>query len=220
MDFSAAARIQDLSALDLDRAGDSSSTLTKVVAHHETDQLLFRVQSRDRQAFALLLDRYARLVLSIGNHVLHDPNEAEDLVQDVFLFLWSRSTSFDPGKGPGHEWLVRLIYHRALDRRRYLTARAFYEPNGANSTGDAEVDASSRVAAKEGNAGEVLYWQSVLDSVLRDLSERQRTTLTLFFYEGYTLGEISKRLGEPVGNIRHYYYRGLQRLRKSVCHRK
>jgi RNA polymerase sigma-70 factor (ECF subfamily) len=218
MDFSAAARIQALSGLDLDQAADFAQAQKPILTHRETDDLLLRVQSRDRQAFALLLDRYARLVLSIGNRVLHDPNEAEDLVQDVFLFLWSHSTSFDPQRGSGHDWLVRIIYHRALDRRRYLTVRTFYSLSSGGDTGDVSAfGAPCHVGAREGNAGELLYWQAVLGAALRGLTERQRTTLTLFFYDGYTLGEISTRLGEPLGNIRHYYYRGLQRLRKSVC---
>jgi RNA polymerase sigma-70 factor (ECF subfamily) len=48
------------------------------------------------------------------------------------------------------------------------------------------------------------------------LSEDQRETLRLYFFEGYTLAEISEKLGQPRGNIRNHYYRGLSRLRKQM----
>jgi RNA polymerase sigma-70 factor (ECF subfamily) len=52
-----------------------------------------------------------------------------------------------------------------------------------------------------------------------DLSEEQRMTLELHFFEGFTINEISERMGKPPGNVRHYYYRGLERLRDLMTRR-
>jgi RNA polymerase sigma-70 factor (ECF subfamily) len=58
--------------------------------------------------------------------------------------------------------------------------------------------------------------ETILRRAFEELSEKQRQTLTLYFFEGYTLREISQRLNESLANIRHYYYRGLERLKASV----
>jgi RNA polymerase sigma-70 factor (ECF subfamily) len=54
-----------------------------------------------------------------------------------------------------------------------------------------------------------------LQQLFDGLSEEQRQTLQLFFFEGMTFQEIAKKLDEPLGNIRHHYYRGLGKLRMS-----
>ena len=187
----------------------------------ESDQLLMRVQQRDRDALGELFERYCRLVFSIGYRVLRSATEAEDLVQDVFLFLWSRSNLFVPGKRSAHDWIIRVIYHRAFDRRRYLITRLSYnfagERRGARQgTQEAATDRASRLVSTEENLGEILYWHSHLETAFDALSEAQRKTLTMYFYEGYTLAEVSKELGEPLGNVRNHYYRGLKRLEKYV----
>src|SRR5713226_7762795 len=78
-------------------------------------------------ALGLLFHRYSRLMLGIARRVLQDNDEAEDLVQDVFLFLFYKGKTFDPAKGLARAWLMQITYHRAYDRRRYLSARSFYD---------------------------------------------------------------------------------------------
>jgi len=187
----------------------------------EADELLLRIQRQDPEALAELFDKYCRLVFSIGYRVLRSPTEAEDLVQDVFLFLWSRSNLFVPGKRSAHDWIIRVIYHRAFDRRRYLITRLSYNFGTADRAAwytnqEPAADRASRVVSSEGNFGELLYWHSYLESAFDELSEAQRKTLTMFYYEGYTLAEISRELGEPLMNVRNHYYRGLKHLGKYV----
>jgi RNA polymerase sigma-70 factor (ECF subfamily) len=186
-------------------------------AHRETDALVLRIQQHDREAFEQLFEKYCRLAFSVGNRVLRDAHEAEDLVQDVFLFLWSRSKLFVPGKRSAHDWIIRVIYHRAFDRRRYLITRLSYnhkpgDPRACNPA----LNTDRTGDLKDENLGELLYWHSYLESAFEQLSEAQRKTLTLFFYEGYTLVEISNELNESLENVRNHYYRGLRRLGRYV----
>lgn len=187
----------------------------------QSDDLLLRIQRQDPEALADLFDKYCRLVFSIGYRVLRSPTEAEDLVQDVFLFLWSRSNLFVPGTRSAHDWIIRVIYHRAFDRRRYLITRLSYnfgteDRDAWDTKQEAAADRISRLVSTEGNFGELLYWHSYLEAAFDELSEGQRKTLTMFFYEGYSLAEISKELGEPLMNVRNHYYRGLKHLEKYV----
>ena len=66
---------------------------------------------------------------------------------------------------------------------------------------------------------ELTYWQSVLQEAFDSLSPDQRVTIQLHFFDGLTVDEISKRLQTSPVNVRNYYYRGLERLRRHMCPR-
>jgi RNA polymerase sigma-70 factor (ECF subfamily) len=184
-----------------------SATLGSVVLTDE--ELLDQVGRRDQEALLTLFRRYRCLAFSIGRRVLRDEGEAEDLVQEVFLRLHAEQNSFDPTKGSARTWMVQMVYRRAFDRRAYLSRRHFYSGtdvlDGANTLvgeRDLEKDVIERLTTQQ------------LLVAFDKLSGRQRQTLELFFFEGLKLGEIAERLGEDLPNVRHHYYRGLERLRQ------
>src|SRR3954467_4770564 len=90
------------------------------------DESLLRHACHGGEAFALLFRRYARLVRAIAFRILHDASEADDLLQEVFLFIHCKSTLFDAVKSSARSWIVQITYHRAIDRLRYLQSRHFY----------------------------------------------------------------------------------------------
>ena len=195
--------------------GDSRAIVpSRPLAEPDDETLLVRLQAGDMESLGLVFRRYSRLLLEIARRVLQDNNEAEDLVQDVFLFLFYKGKTFDPGKGLARSWLMQVTYHRAYDRRRYLNTRSFYDRTGGGNQANGSLPPSSG-----DNPEEFLAWQSCLRPAFEELSEDQRRTLMLHFYEGYTIREISDKLGQPFGNVQHHLYRGIDRLRKHVFHR-
>src|SRR5580704_5014716 len=80
------------------------------------EEIMARLQARERGALDALFDRYSRLVFSIGNRVLRDHGEAEELVQEAFLYIYQRAALFDPSKGRALAWIVQAAFHRALNR--------------------------------------------------------------------------------------------------------
>jgi RNA polymerase sigma-70 factor, ECF subfamily len=189
----------------------SAAVSTAVEPDDET--LLVRLQASDMEALGLLFQRYARLMLAIARRVLRDNDEAEDLVQDVFLFLFSKSKLFDPAKGSACSWLTQVTYHRAYDRRRYLCVRSFYNRATSNQAAHA---LPSPLNPRIENPEDFFAWQSYLQSAFEGLSEDQRKTLMLYFYEGCTMHEIGEKLGQSFGNVQHHFYRGMDHLRKYV----
>lgn len=189
------------------KGGSEETPRTSVPSDEE---LLARLQTVDTDALAQLFARYSRLMLAIAFRVLQDREEAEDLVQDVFIHLFFKGRLFDPAKGSARAWITQITYHRSFDRRRYLKARFFYDPNG-----DAETDGPLPPRSGE-NIEEFLAWQSCLRPAFDELTENQRRTLLLHFYEGYSLKEIGEKLGQSFGNVQHHLYRGLDRLRRHV----
>ncbi|MFP5229113.1 MAG: RNA polymerase sigma factor [Acidobacteriota bacterium] len=175
------------------------------------ENLLFALKSRDRDALAEVLLRYSRLVFSIGFRILRDAGEAEDVVQEVFLFLFQRAELFDEKKGGAKAWIVQVAWHRSLDRRDYLHRRNFYSGTDTTALGDT-------LLGKEDVEGELASKlnRERLKEAFQSLSDRQRLTLELFFFEDLDLREIAVCLDESFENVRHHYYRGLQKLRNDA----
>jgi RNA polymerase sigma-70 factor (ECF subfamily) len=175
--------------------------------------LLVHIARGDQEALGCLFERYARVVRSVATRILRDPAEGEDLVQDLFLFLQRKSAIFDSSKCSARSWIVQMTYHRAIERRRYLATRQFYSHTEIENTAKHVV---GNPTAENDYSAEAVFGRNGLNKVLESLSEGQRETLRLHFFDGYTLLEISQKLGQPLGNVRHHYYRGLDKLRKQM----
>jgi RNA polymerase sigma-70 factor, ECF subfamily len=178
------------------------------------EALVGMVSTGEEDALAVLFRRYARLVRSVGQRTLRDSGEADDLVQEVFLYIHRRSKLFDPSKGSARSWIFQVTYTQALIRRRQLKTHGYYASPITDKT--FENSPSSIKGTHYDDTVEGFFgrngWRSVWDS----LTECQRETLRLHFYEGCTFTEIAEKLGQSYVNIRHHYYRGLEKLRKHA----
>ena len=174
------------------------------------EELMAGLQAKNAKALDLLFSRYSRLVLGIALRNLNDRNEAEDVVQEVFFSLYQKAILYDPAKGTAKGWIVQVAFSRARDRRAHLGRRGFYSGTDIESLDDTLVGQTD----VEHEVGVRLDF-SQLQCAFEDLTIVQRKTLELFYFEGLDLREISERLREPFGNVRHHFYRGLERLRKS-----
>jgi RNA polymerase sigma-70 factor (ECF subfamily) len=173
------------------------------------DEAMARLQSDHSNALEILFDRYSRLVLSIARGIVRDAGEAEDVVQEVFLYIYKKSSLFDGSKGTVKNWISQIALHRALDRKSHLARRGFYagtELESLDDTLSGETDLDREIGARLNRAQ--------LEKAFAQLPPLQRKTLGLFYFEGLELREISEKLSEPFGNTRHHFYRGLERLRK------
>ena len=191
--------------------GPSAVPATREERSHSDEEVLVRLQASDSTALHTLFDRYSRLVFSVARGVLHDFGEAEDVVQDVFFYIHKKAALFDASKGSAKTWIVQMAFHRALDRKAHLARRGFYRGTELGSLDDTllgETDLDREIGAKLNRVR--------LEKAFEELPKIQRRTLEMFFFEGLELREISEKLNEPLGNSRHHFYRGLERLRKSA----
>ena len=177
------------------------------------EYLLSRLRARDGEALALLLVRCAKIIRDIGRRILRDDSEADDLVQDLFLFLERKCAIFDSSKSSARSWIVQMAYQRAIERRRYLAARHFYARSESQDYVERVV---GKLTIEDDYSPEAVFGRNGLQKVFAALSDDQRETLRLYFFDGYTLAEISGKLGQSLGNVRNHYYRGLEKLRDQM----
>jgi RNA polymerase sigma-70 factor, ECF subfamily len=213
---SEATTVQDCDQQSLISVPDSADTdsLTSLVASSD-EVLLARVGDGDKEGLACLFHRYARLVRAVGYKILRDDSEADDLLQDVFLFIHQKSAVFDSSKSSARSWIVQMAYHRAIDRRRYLDSRHFYTQVDLEDVGNELSGPGTRAERYENSIEEVLG-RVGLRKVFGVLSEIQRQTMGLHLLDGYTFEEIALKLDQTRGNVKHHYFRGLEKLRKQI----
>jgi RNA polymerase sigma-70 factor (ECF subfamily) len=180
------------------------------------ETLIAQICLGNKEALADLFRRYARIVRGVAYRVLRDASEADDMLQDIFLLVHRLGGTFDSSKSPARFWILQMTYRRAISRRRYLTSRHFYTRLDLDQAADQLGDEGTKRGRPEASIDETIDRKDVLQSWFAELSESQRQTLHLFFFEGYTFEEIAAKLGQTVGNARNHYYRGLDKLRKQV----
>jgi RNA polymerase sigma-70 factor (ECF subfamily) len=183
-----------------------------VQAHADDLKLLQRIAARDDAALAELYDRHSRLVFAIIRRIVQSPSDAEEVLQETFVRVWSRAETYDARLGSPAAWVVRIARNRAIDRLRARRARA-------------DVNAPVPAASEAGNARE-LPAPDTPESVLRAtyaaltvrgavaaLPAAQRTLIEAAFFEGYTHQELADRFGVPLGTVKTRIRTGLVSLR-------
>ena len=177
------------------------------------NQLVVRVAGGDAGALEQLYDRYVRQCFGLALRIVGDSALAEEIVQEVFLKVWSRPDSFSAQKGQFASWLLSLVHHRSIDelRRRSRTEVALDDPV-TGSLLDTEPD-------RDPDPGDQVWMREQERAVRRALaaiSPDQRHVLELAYYGGLSQSEIAAKLKQPLGTIKTRMRAGLQQLRKLL----
>jgi RNA polymerase sigma-70 factor (ECF subfamily) len=174
----------------------------------EEDVLLVRSAAKgDSQALAGLYDRYGSVLLAVGQRILGNPREAEDLLHDVFLEVWRRAADYDRGRGSVRAWLLMRMRSRALDRKR------------AQSRSKVLLVDDGKLPERESSSSEdpsLAPDRRRVRNAVAALPEDQRMVLELGYFEGLTSTEIAAEVDIPVGTVKSRVARGLSQLRTAL----
>ena len=206
--------IHPIAAPGKDVTSDVSACSPEASLQNPEDAVLMaRLQKGDLQALEVLYDRYCGVIWGVGSRLLRDAAEAEDLVQEVFLYLFRKSHVYSISKSSVASWLIQVAYARAFDRRKWLRRRGRELQQSYEGTILAEPAAPG---PNPEELAELSALRSYLMRVFESLTERQRETIQLYFFEGYSLLEISQKVGDSFPSIRGLYARALERLRNRL----
>ncbi|MEK6282868.1 MAG: sigma-70 family RNA polymerase sigma factor [Acidobacteriota bacterium] len=168
-------------------------------------ELLHAVARGDEAALARLYDQYRVILFGLLMRILGNREEAEDVLQDVFIQVWRRAADFDEKRGKPFTWLVTLARSRAIDRLRLLGARQRL----ADAAGKDQTEDVSDALADTIHSGQ----REIVQRALAELPEEQKQALVLAYYDGLTQSEIASQLGTPLGTIKTRMRSGMTKLR-------
>jgi RNA polymerase sigma-70 factor, ECF subfamily len=178
--------------------------------------LLQRIVARDSDALASLYDRHSRLLFGLILRIVRDRAEAEDILQEVFVRVWTRAELFDPRLGGPTAWLVRIARNRAIDRLRARRSRDADRPPLDESIAERPA-AATDIVSPEAAALEAERRGTVIDA-LSVLPPEQRRLIEAAFFEGYTHGELATRFGLPLGTVKTRIRAGIVAMRQRLEH--
>jgi RNA polymerase sigma-70 factor (ECF subfamily) len=173
------------------------------------DELLVLVAGGDQRAFEDLYALVSGPVFGLVRRVVRDPAQSEEVAQEVLLETWRSAARYDPGRGSALSWILTLAHRRAVDRVRSARAAGMREQREALRAGEPAFDQ----VAEEVEAGMEREW---VRRCLRRLTELQRQSVTLAYYDGYTYREVAERLSLPLGTVKTRMRDGLTRLRECL----
>jgi RNA polymerase sigma-70 factor, ECF subfamily len=176
-------------------------------------------------ALADLYDRHGAAIFAVASRLTSDRGIAEEVVQDTFLALWDRATSFDPATGSLAAWLHTIARNRTVDRLRaagrrpVLVAPPGQDDEGTDTGGLDRVALGSVVVGGAGapvgpEAAAVSHeTRSMIETSLAGMPDEERTVIVLAYRDGLSQSEIAERLDWPLGTVKTRTRRALHHLR-------
>ena len=178
-------------------------------AQEDDVELLKAIAARDEAALAQLYDRYRVILFGLLMRILNNREEAEDVLQEVFLQVWRKAEDFDEERGRPFTWLVTLGRSRGIDRLRTLASRERVAEAGARDTVEVISDAASDAFKSE--------QRGLVNKALAQLPDEQKRPLMLAYFDRLSQSEIATRLGAPLGTVKTRMRTGLMNLRESLA---
>ena len=156
-----------------------------------------------------LYERYNRVLYSLAYRMVADHQVAEDLLQDAFLSVWRRASSYAPQSAAVRSWLISIVHHRTIDYLRAVRRRA-----GLKEVTWEEIEQDERTAFPD-------VWEEALRSVqsaqlraaLMNIPSEQRMVIELAYFQGWTHSEIAEGCEIPLGTVKARMRLGLSHLR-------
>ena len=192
-------------------------TSPKRLSQEHQRSLERRLKAGDEHALGELFDLVAPWILGLALHILHDEDEAEEVVGDVFVQLWRHIDQHDAGRGPLVPWILSIARNRSLDalrRRRRWWRKSAHLEQAHKLDGD--------IAAAAPHEAAVPGWpvHREVHAALAALSEEQRRVVKLSYFEGLSHREIAQRLHLPLGTVKTRLRMAHQTLTEGLRHLK
>ena len=197
------------SPLDASTAGSKHNRFRmsrgKATTRHSDEELLAMIGEGDADAFRLLVERHVDRAYAVAFRFLRNAADAEDVVRDTLLKVWTSGGKWDSGRARFSTWLYRVVTNRCIDLKRRPTNEAIDTVPEPQATTPDQVDSLMR--------GEV---SSQLEQAIARLPEQQRIALTFSYYENLSNAEIAEVMETTVMAVESLLKRARQALRAQL----
>ena len=172
-------------------------------------RLLGATAQGDRLAFAQLYNELGGKLYAISLQLLRQRDLAEDAVQEAFVRIWHNAGEYQQDKGLVLTWMISIVRYRALDMLRATKRRR------ETSSDTEELD---EPADERGPDSELLEQRDRvrIDNCMDNLEKPQRDAIQLAYFKGLTHHEVCAHLDSPLGSVKSWIRRGLERLKRCL----
>ena len=202
----------------LDLPGSCGRMVVALRAMHAnapTDiHLLQRIAAHDTDALAELYDRHSRLLFGLILRIVRDRGEAEEILREAFVRVWTRALTYNVGVGGPLPWIVRVARNCAIDRLRTRRVRADVDRRALDWPAADAVPATDIQTPEAAVLG--AERQRTLTDALAGLPAEQRRLIEAAFFEGYTHSELAQRFGLPLGTVKTRLRAGMIAMRQRL----
>jgi RNA polymerase sigma-70 factor (ECF subfamily) len=174
--------------------------------------LVRRMVDADETALGALYDQWSNALYSLVLHLLQDPDEAEDVVEETFWQSWRKASSYEPSKGAVSTWLLTIGRRRALDRLR--ARKRHREDRAGLGATFADLPSSDPDPLEDAETSER---REDVRAAIRGLPQEQREVLELGYFNGLSQSEIADATGQPLGTVKTRMRLAMQKLRDPLA---
>lgn len=176
-------------------------------------ELLARTALKDQQAFAELYRAAAPHLYAVALRILREAAAAEEVLQESFVNVWHHAGSYVAARSQPLTWLTSVVRNRCLDqlrRREVETVTMDDEEEGVTIAAEGPTPVEMLLAGADAHA---------LRSCIEGLDPDQKQAIALAFFHGLSHSEVARNLRQPLGTVKSWVRRGLERLRACLDRR-
>lgn len=170
---------------------------------------LVRIPAGDRTALQTVYRLTSAKLFGVCLRILGERNEAEDVLQEVYVTVWRKAADFDARRASPMTWLIAIARNRAIDRLRATKQSRRVDPlDAADDVADAMPLADMAMESAEDYAR--------LHACLDGLEERERAALRGAFFDGNTYEDLAARMSVPLGTMKSWIRRAMIKLKSCL----
>jgi RNA polymerase sigma-70 factor (ECF subfamily) len=173
----------------------------------QLSDLLSRCALQDQRAFAALYRHSSAKLFAVAVRITRRRDWAEEVLQESFINIWNHASGYNPAKSTPMTWMTAIVRNRALDWLR--------RPREVEVDGEQE-DLMASVPDESPGPEELLRRSleaGALADCMKQLSGEQQRSITLAFFYGLSHGELAQQMQKPLGTVKTWIRRGLERLK-------
>lgn len=164
------------------------------------------LHAKDRNAISLAYKHYGANLYGVVLSILKNKEDAQEVIQDTFVKIWSNSDKYDKSKGKLYTWMINIARRTAIDKTRSAVFKARQRTDSTDATEKYNITWSTPGKVKDVG----------LEKVINSIDKKYRTIIDLVYFQGYTMKEVHEELGIPLGTVKSRVRLALNELRKKL----
>lgn len=175
--------------------------------------LMRRILKRDQIAVGELYDKHSSYLYTLIVRIVREQEEAEDILQEVFLRVWDRAESYNESLGTPIAWMTRIARNLSIDKLRSKSGQVRKSEDRLENHG--ELHSEDRLANPEYYAMHSQQ-QAYVGRALASLPAEQRALIECAYFQGFTQSEMAENFGIPLGTVKTRIRAGMIELRRQL----